>query len=177
MRIYFTFTVIRSLKTGLDPNVKNWPRRLPLNGFLIKSYFIKLRPYIPFRFFTDLNNVFNQLYFKRAPLPPLGHIYHISWRLLKIGSPAVRFGRTTTSRLFSSLNHCSSFFVSKWIWVYSLLNSPPSDQTQSASNGGDQKTHRLLLVFPLKSFIRGPVQDWTTPSPISCNSFSILLFI
>ena len=106
--------------------------------------------------------MFSTSFISNGPHSPLGHIYHISWRLLKIGSPAVRFGRTTTSRLFSSLNHCSSFFVSKWIWVYSLLNSPPSDQTQSASNGGDQKTHRLLLVFPLKSFIRGPVQDWTT---------------
>ena len=108
--------------------------------------------------------------------PTGSHLSHFM-AFIKDRSPAVRFGRTTTSRLFSSLNHCSSFFVSKWIWVYSLLNSPPSDQTQSASNGGDQKTHRLLLVFPLKSFIRGPVQDWTTPSPISCNSFSILLFI
>ena len=174
MRIYFTFTVIRSLKTGLDPNVKNWPRRLPLNGFLIKSYFIKLRPYIPFRFFTDLNNVFNQLYFKRAPL---GHIYHISWRLLKIGHRRSDLVGRPLPGFFLLLIIVARFLSPSESRVYSLLNSPPSDQTQSASNGGDQKTHRLLLVFPLKSFIRGPVQDWTTPSPISCNSFSILLFI
>lgn len=55
--------------------------------------------------------------------------------------------------------------------VYSLLNSPPSDQTQSASNGGDQKTHRLLLVFPLKSYV---VQSRIGPRPVQVGPRPVL---